>query len=145
MSPRTDPPAPPLRTWRPMAAGTAGNCVVGQLALAVLLAGAGCGPAPAVSDREASAKLVRQIGPALYNYILDSRRVEAQGLAVAQIEKAVEDRFGPRLLRKTRQDDLVVFQSEQVIPDFGIAILAERDGHSLTPSDFGDILIFPKR
>jgi hypothetical protein len=135
----TEPASTTPRTWRPMAAWTAG------VALIVLVASAGCGPAPAATDREASILLVRQIGPALYNYVLDARRVETQGLALPQTEKAVEEQFGPRLVRKTRQGHLVVFQSEKAIPDFGIAILAERDGRSFTPSDFGDILLFPQR
>ena len=131
--------SPPLRTWRPMVLWTAGMTLI---ALAV---GTGCGPAPAAPDRNALAQLVRQLGPALYNYVLDARRVEAQGFTLVQMEKAVEGRFGPRLLRKTRRGDLVVFQSEEEIPDFGIAILTEHDGRNFAPPDFGDILIFPPR
>jgi hypothetical protein len=112
-------------------------------AAALLVACMGCSPPQEASEREDEAtRFIRQIGPAFCNYVLDLRRVESLGFAPGQIEQAVDARFKGRLLKKTRQDHLIAFQSQERIPDFDITILAERGGRRFVPVDFGHILLF---
>jgi len=131
---------------------SARTAVLATLALGLLLA-PGCSPPPTSTD-ESAGPTYKEMAAQFpnferyrFNYFLDARKVRAAGFSLPEVEARLDDifrRYSPAEdFKKSRSGHSILYQCKRFVPDFGIMIIAERDGRHYGPADFGSIMLTP--
>ena len=76
-----------------------------------------------------------------FNYVAYTHQIESKGLDVSEVEAKLDSIFQKYAAaadyRKTKRGRAILYQIDYHVPDFDIWVIAEKDGETYVPSDFG--------